>query len=97
MLDRLHEHSKMQSKRPIIRRKRVGVDILILINCRVIAYPFAPVSLLQSVVEFPESFEGFCTSKLSEIFWQQQLRIFIEQLIALSKIAHSLFATNKLL
>jgi hypothetical protein len=48
------------------------------------------------VVEFPESFEGFCASKLSEIAWQQQLRIFKEQLIAFSKIAHILFAPNKL-
>ena len=48
------------------------------------------------MVEFPESFEGFCASKLSEIAWQQQLWIFKEQLIAFSKIVHSLFAPNKL-
>jgi hypothetical protein len=48
------------------------------------------------VVEFPERFEGFRASKLSEIAWQQQLGIFKEQFIALSKVAHSFFAPNKL-
>jgi len=97
MLDRLHKHTKMQSKRPIKRRKRVSLDQYIFINSCIIAYPFAPVFLLQSVVEFPKCFKSFCTIKLSHIVWKSKLWIFIKQLIALSKIAYNIFTPNKLL